>query len=734
MNRSPHAALALSAAALLAAALAAPPAAADVRRLTLDDLGKIVRVSDPQIAPDGRSIVVVVSRPNYDDNRHDAELVLVDIATGGQRVLTRGRRMLGSPRWSPNGDRLAFLAQATPEPKKKGAGAGAPGGAPAAAAAGDSEAKRQIFVMPMTGGDALKLTDAPEGVQQFAWRPDGFTIAFVTEDEPADREAMKKGEDAFEVGDDDVLATAAPRPSHIWLQTADGGAAQRLTSGDWSLPMSEPPGPPSSPLSWSPDGKSIAFAQQANAHFGDADQARLMVLDVATGQMRPLTGRARLEGYPSFSPDGSQIAFWYPREGDPNRVNEINLVPTAGGAARVLTRGLDRCVYQSIWMPDGKSVLVGGNDGTRVSLWVQPLDGAARRLELGAVNPSWSFWIDAAVGKGGAIAFTGSESQHPSELYYMTGAAAAPRRLTSFNDPVAAFDLGKVERVEWAGPNGYSEDGVVILPPAFDATRKYPLALVIHGGPQAASTESFSAFGQLLAAHDYVVFQPNYRGSDNLGDVYQKAIEGDAGDGPGRDVMSGVEAMKARPYVDATRIGVSGWSYGGYMTSWLIGHYDLWKTAVTGASVTDLVDSYALSDFNVQERYSFGGRSPFVGDAEKEYRAQSPITYAARAKTPTLILSDTGDARVPVTQSYRLYHAMKDNGATVKFVAWPVGGHFPSDPVRSRAVYRTWIAWFDQYLNAAPGSPLTTPKEPPEVPGLPAGTTGGTTGTPGPGL
>ncbi len=655
------------------------------RRFTLDDLGMITRVADPQISPDQRSIVILVSRANYEDNRYDAELVLVDVETGNRRVLTRTRRHLGSARWSPSGDRLAFVADAPPRGKKKAAG---------------DEPAQQIFIMPMNGGDALQITDAPDGVQQFAWRPDGDAIAYVTEDEPADREARKKGMDEFEVGNNDSLATSAPRPAHIWLIPAAGGEARRLTSGSWSLPMSEPPGPPSSAISWSPDGKAIAFVRQERPHFGDSDLTIVQVLDVDSGAIRSLTSRKLLESTPTFSPDGSTIAMWHPRGDDPNQVNEIEVVPATGGTPRTITSSIDRCLYQSRWMPDGKSILTGGNDGTRVSLWIQPLDGPPRKLALGAANPSWSFWIDATVGKSGMIAFAGSEPHHPSELFVMASPDAAPRRLTSFNDAVEALDLGAVERIEWKGPDGFQEDGVLVLPPGFDATRKYPLVLMIHGGPAAASTQAFAPAVQAFAARGWVIFQPNYRGSDNLGSAYQKAILGDAGDGPGRDVMSGIEAVKARGFIDAERIAVSGWSYGGYMTSWLIGHYGVWKVAVAGAAVTNLIDQYDLSDFNVQERYSFHGRSPYTGDAAKDYVAQSPITAIANAKAPTLVLSTTGDARVPVAQSYRLYHALKDNGVETKFVAFPVGGHFPGDPVRARSVYRHWMNWIADHLGA----------------------------------
>jgi dipeptidyl aminopeptidase/acylaminoacyl peptidase len=179
---------------------------------------------------------------------------------------------------------------------------------------------------------------------------------------------------------------------------------------------------------------------------------------------------------------------------------------------------------------------------------------------------------------------------------------------------------------------------------------------MVHGGPTAASTTEFENTSQLMAARDYVVFRPNYRGSDNLGNAYQHAIYNDAGDGPGRDVMAGIDALKKLGFVDESKIAVTGWSYGGFMTTWLIGHYHIWKAAVAGAAPTNWAEDYNISDSNVADRYSFRG-SPWLGDNMKDHIAQSSITYAAQIKTPTLILSDTGDARVPIAQSYQLYHA-----------------------------------------------------------------------------
>jgi dipeptidyl aminopeptidase/acylaminoacyl peptidase len=662
----------------------ASSAATESRLMRLDDLGRLVRVSDPHISPDGRSVVLVVARPNYEENRTDSELVLVDIASLARRPLTVDRRSVAHPRWSPTGDRLAFLALS---------GSG-------------RDAALQVFVMPMAGGDARRLSSSSTGVQQFAWSPDGRTIAFATADEPEQRKGVDRFNQSFEVTNDNFLTTAAPTSTHIWLVATDGGSPRRLTSGAWSLPVAFPPGAPASPLSWSPDGRLLAFVRTASAHSGDRGQSTVHVVDVSSGAIRAVARAEKFEGYPNFSPDGTQIAYWYPRDGVRSNGNEVHLVPIAGDVGRSLTRPIDRNLARSIWMPDGQSLLVGGNDGSRVSLWLQPLAGSARRLDLGTVSPASSFWVDVTVGRDGAIAFTGSDSRTPAELYYMASVATAPKKLTNFNAEVAALSLGRSEVIEWQS-DAFTHNGILTYPPDFKPGQKCPLVLVVHGGPRTASLETFSAQAQIFAAQGWIVFQPNYRGSDNLGNAYQSGIFSDAGDGPGRDVMAGVAAVKKRGVVDETRVAVSGWSYGGYMTTWLLGHYPGWTVAVAGAAVTDWLDQYNLNDGNVGGAGSFGG-SPWTGTLMDTYRAQSPITYATKIKAPTLVMSNTGDYRVTVTQSYKLYHAMKDNGVETKFIAYPLAGHNAADPVHQRDVQRRWMEWIADHFAKVPTVATTT--------------------------
>lgn len=664
----------LALAAMSAVLLCGTPAYSAPRTMTLDDIPTIVGVGDVAIAPNGSEIAFISSRADMKDDRTSRTLELYDVNTKTTRALTYQRKGLSSPAWSPDGSKLAFLAL--------------PAGA-------DSE-NQQIFVMDMRGGDPIALTSAAEGVQQFSWRPDGGAIAYVTADEPANKNDIEKHLDGFVTGDQAYTERAAPTSNHIWLVNVDGSNDRRLTSGPWSIPSAQPPSSPGPPLSWSPDGKEICFTQMPNAFEGDEDLAVVAILDVATGKIRPLTSHGKYEGYGEFSPDGKSIAYWYPKDGNNAAVNDIFVAPSSGGDGRDVTAtDVDTNVQRAIWLPNG-DLLVSGHKQTDAALWVKPPDGAARRVALGSVQPVQSFWLDASVAKTGAIAFAGSEANHPVELYYMTSVDATPQRVTSYNDATANLNLGAVKAIDWMN-DGFAEDGVVTLPPGYDPAKKYPLVLIVHGGPNSASIVSFNAFNQIVAARGYIVFNPNYRGSDNLGANYWYGIYNDSGAGPGRDVMAGIAAVKKAFPIDASRIAVSGWSYGGYMTSWMIGHYHIWKAAVSGAAVNDLIDEYSLGDNGVGWRYNMGG-SPFTGGHMQAYIDQSPISAAWNVTTPTLIMSDVGDARVPITQSYRFFHALKDRGTTVEFWAYPVAGHFPGDPVRALDVYRRWLGWIAKYL------------------------------------
>jgi dipeptidyl aminopeptidase/acylaminoacyl peptidase len=653
-------------------------AAGATSTFTLDDIPKLAGVSNVAIAPDGKQVAFIVSRQNLKTDKTEPTLELYDVASKSTRALTFERTGLSSPAWSPDATKIAFLAN-------YGSGA---------------DIKQQVWIMDLRGGDPVAVTKAPEGVEEFAWRPDGGAIAYVAPDEAANKKDVEKHLDSFVVGDQAYNDRSAPTSNHIWLLTINGdgtGDSKRLTSGTWSLPSAQPPSSPGPPISWSPDGKSILFTKMPNAYDADSDGAVICKLDVASGNITPLTSHGKFEGFGEYSPDGAHVAYWFPKNGDYAAVNEIYVAPASGGDGTDMTSdAIDTNVQRFIWMPDSKSLMIAGHKDTDAALWIKPLDGKATRIELHGAQPSQFFWLDASVAKTGAIAFAGSEPNHPTELYYMSSATSAPQRVTGYNDALAAHNLGAVHAIAWQN-EGFTEDGVITLPPGYDPSKAYPLVLIIHGGPNSASIASFNAFNQVLAARGYIVFNPNYRGSDNLGAKYWYGIINDSGAGPGRDVMAGIAAVEQTYKVDTSRIAVSGWSYGGYMTSWMIGHYHIWKVAVSGAAVNDLIDEYALADNGVEWRYNIHG-SPYTQGLTADYIAQSPISAAWDVTTPTLILSDVGDQRVPITQSYKFYHALKDRGTTVQFWAYPVSGHFPGDPVRQLDVYRRWSGWIENYL------------------------------------
>ena len=639
-------------------------ASAQARHFAADDLPKIVRVGDPQVSPDGKTIAFTVGRANLKEDRWDSEIDFVDVATKRVMVMTHDRMGVGSPRWSPSGDRLAFVAQ-------------------------DSAKKAQIYLLPMGGGDAVQLTRSKTSVSGMAWRPDGAALAFTAPDDEVEKKDEAKFDDAFEVGDGDFLQRSAAVPVHLWVVTADG-EMKRLTSGTWSVPNHLPGSSPK--IAFTPDGGSLLFERADTAHTGDSATARLMVLTVASGAVRPLTKAANEETNLALAPDGTKVAYFSLREGKRGNDTSLFVAPVAGGARTDVTFALDRSLSGAEWMPDGGSLLVEAPDHTKNAMWIQTLGGKATRLEFGGLNPAAM-----TVGRRGELAFTATSSDRPAELYYAAKATDAPVQMTHLQTVTVGLTLGKSETVQWK-VDSFDESGVLTYPPDYKVGKKYAMVLYIHGGPKSASMDTFTPSAQILAGKGWLVFEPNYRGSDSDGNAYESAIVHDAGIGPGRDVMAGVKMLETRGIVDEKRIAVSGWSYGGYMTSWLIGNYpDVWKAAVAGAPVTDLVEEYTLSDVQWLSSDIFGP-SPYVGDNLKLYQSESPITYASKMKTPTLVLCDVGDYRVPIPEAYKLYHALKDNGVPVKFVAYPVLGHSPADPIRARDIWRRWTAWLEPYL------------------------------------
>ncbi len=643
------------------------------RAISLDDIGLEADLSDPRISPDGRSVVVVVRRPDYEENQFRNQLVLVTVEDGSSRLLTFDRYRVQHPRWSPSGDRLAFLALG-------------------------SDKKTQVFVLPIGGGEARAVTSAPEGVRQFAWRPDGRSLAYAAEEKAEEETGEEKHNKSFKVGRDVFLASSASRPVHLWVVDLSGTAPDQMTSDEGGLNVYFG----GSAFDWSPDGRKLCYVSQPLPHSGETMGSSIGLFEIESRERRVLVpGPAALFGC-QFSSDGEWVAFSRPRGPFPAFYpSSLFRVRADGGSSpppEDLAPDIDRDLDGHL-MEDGRTVLLTGPDETRISAWIQTIGGAHRKLELGEVQVA-----EANVGKKGQVALIGRKPHRADEIYWLESGEDEPRRIGAFNSALASRRLGRVETVHWDGPDGFRQNGVLIYPPDFQPGRKYPLVLAIHGGPMGTSTVAFRASYQVMAAQGWLIFSPNYRGSNNMGTRFQSAVINDAGEGPGRDVMSGVEELKKRGIVDEDRIAVSGWSYGGYMTTWLIAHYSGWNCAVAGAAVTDWFDWYNLADLNNWSGYGLGG-SPWLNDNIENYWRQSPIAYAPQIRTPTLILSNTLDPRVTVTQSFKLYYALRDNHVPVEFVAYPIPGHFPQDPVHQKDVYSRWTDWIARHFSggATPG-------------------------------
>ena len=658
---------AFAAAALVAAASVC--AEAQARSIELDDYRTLVGVSSPTISPDGKRAVVVVSHIEWADDRTRSELDEVDLQTHARRTLTYGRKDVSDPRFSPDGTKLAFIAD-------DGTG---------------DDAKAQIFIMPMNGGDARAVTHAPEGVEQFSWRPDGEALAYAATEAQPKKSGADRFNDAFVFTTEPITAHAAPRPVHLFVVPVSGGKEKRLTDGGESVAAGEA----QSTLSWSPDGREIAVTITPNAILNDADRGHVELVDAANGTRRRLTAHDGFESDPRFSPDGTHIAYLH-SAGD-NQVNPTEAFVTVpgGGEGTPVSRRFDRAVHTTAWLPDSSTLLFAVADGTSLAVVRSPLGGGAlSELPLGDLIPQSD--LDGAIARDGSIVFVATSVSRPAELYRLAP-GGKPERLTDYNAAVAGLALGSAERVTYKTSLGLIADGVLLKPPGFTPGRKYPLVLRIHGGPTGASLLGFDFQAQLLAARGWLVLEPNYRGSDNLGYVYQRAVLYDPDEGPGKDIMDAVEAVKAKGIVDETRMAVSGWSYGGIMTSWMISRYHVWRAAVSGASVNDWTTDYGTADDADSDKALFHG-SPFVGANAAEWRKASAISYVHEVTTPVLILSDTGDNRDTFATSAMYYHALRDNGKDATFVAYPVQGHFPHDPVRTTDVYARWLDFIAQHF------------------------------------
>lgn len=648
-----------------------------------EDFYLLRTVSDPQPSPDGRRIAYVVSWPDKqsDEMRMSIYVAPVD-GRRPPRRFTHGNHD-HSPRWSPDGRYLAFVS--------------------------NRGEKNQLFLAPLDGGEARQVTRARFGVGQPAWSPEGRRIAYVARvgnyKEPKERKGAEKA--APRVLRDlryrlDGIGYFDERRMHIFTVDVETGKETQITDGDWH---DDQP-------AWSPDGRWLAFVSDRER---DRHQRHwrtdVWVTPATGGRSRKVTRSRGGASQPAFSPDGRSIAFLGHEHGEAGSAKNIHLfvVPVEGGRApRSVSAPLDRSVFGHpvalagrtlAWSRDGRSLLFLAWDSGATSLYRAGVVNGSVSKVLGGDRQIQAF---ASAPGGRRAVFVSAWASEPPEVYAAAlDGRGRGRNLSHANDELrAAVSFAPVRRMTYAAPDGLEIEAYVLYPPGYRRGRRYPLALEIHGGPHGVHPSALSLLPhQALAGAGYLVLLPNPRGSIGYGEAFAQACVGDWGGKDFEDLMAGVDALVRRGVADPDRLYVGGYSYGGFMTSWVVGHTDRFRAAVVGAPVADHLSMFGTTDiphFSVYEHEGAPWETP------EALRKRSPVTYLPNVKTPVLLVHWEGDLRCPIGQSEEIFQGLKLLGKRVEFVRYPGGFHVARTPSQSVDEMRRTQAWYDRHAPRRP--------------------------------
>ena len=649
--------------ACLGAALLAGGASASAARLGPVEQLRLQQLVDPQIAPDASAVAWVAS--GFDaDGRSRSTIWLGGRDGAAPRELTPAPASGTAPRWSPDSRRIALLVRPAPAEEPR------------------------MALLDVAAGSPRELPDT-RGARGLQWSPDGRRIAFTRPDPLGPEEAARRAR-----GDDAAVVDEAAEQVHLWILDPTSGEVRRLdreAATVWSF-------------SWSPDGRSLALlASPTNDAEGQEYRSALYLVDAASGEWRRLAARANAHAAPSFSPDGGSVAYLAPLDDFLER-GVPHVVARTGGEPRALLADYPGSVFDLAWHPRTNELVVGLGEGERHYLATLDLSGRLeKRLEVRhSLIPYWErTWSLSA--DGGEAAFTSEEGNRAREVYRAPFAAGAGRvQVSHANDSLGAIELGAVEAVRWRNAGGAEVGGVLVHPPGAAPGAPAPLLVWLHGGPAYhwGLGSQLAGWGQLFAAAGYRVLLPNFRGSSGYGMSWMRANVRDWGDGPLADVLSGVDHLVARGLADPRRLFVGGGSYGGYLTYWAITHDARFRAAALRAGVSELTSELALTD---EPTFLIGyfGRSPF--DDPEIYRRQSPLTHAAQAKTPVLIVQGERDLRVPPPQSFLIYRALLHAGVEAQLVLYPREGHAISEYHHQLDHMKRILDWYHRW--DAPAAP-----------------------------
>jgi len=651
-------------AAILAVFVAFARPAAGATEPTIDQMLSLRRVSSPNVSPDGRFVAYTVRDTDMVGNAYVNQVWLADVATGKNRQLTFGPKSNTAPAWSPDGSKLAFLSERTD--------------------------KRQVWMLDMRGGEAEKVTANDEGVTAFAWSPDGASVAFVAP-EPADsvRKARDKRYGDIDRDDDHGFA-------NLWVHPLGSARGRRLTKADWAV----------GDFSWSPDGAKIAFDHQAHDALAVDSTKDISVVDVASGHVTPLVTWRGPDSHPVWSPDGRQIAFETTAQSpDYYYANGlIATVPAGGGTPSMLTRDFDEDVSLVAWTRAG--IWFSANITT--GAYLHRLDPDSHLVTRVAPAEGWAGSGWNLTRDGRFTTYVAGDAAHYPEVF-LAAAGEPGRALTKMSDQLRGWTLGTSEVVHWTSRDGARIEGVLRKPAGWKAGSRRPLLVVIHGGPTGVSRPSRFAATYVYPIEHWLVkgalvLEPNYRGSAGYGAAFRALNVRNLGVGDAWDVVSGIESLAHEGLVDSTRVGVMGWSQGGYISAFLATHEARRFRAISvGAGISDWMTYYVNTDITPFTR-QYLKATPW--DDPEIYAKTSPITTVREgAGCPVLIQHGGADQRVPTPDARELYRALVDVGVEARLTVFPGFGHGLNKPKALRAALEENRDWFDERVFASNGGP-----------------------------
>jgi len=647
------------------------------QKITPRALMELKMPGDVQVAPDSVRVAYSVSETDWENNGVVQHLYVAKVGDDAEpRQVTRGCDSETDPRWSPDGKWLAFLSSREDE-----------GGDDYDA---EDDPKAQVWLLPMDsgGGEAEKLTDAPEGIGDYDWLPDSSGVVYLAL-EPRPKPLQAAHEDKQERKDDAVVERLEKFRHQIWRIDRDKKKPKLIHPGDYGI----------GEIAVAPDGKSVAFTTNYTGEVNDYHKSDVWVVDIENGETRAVADGPGGKFHPVWSGDSVRILYIAPLDPDLS-YSQPNLyaVPFEGGQPTNLTGDFphDLTGWHGVWTDGAGCIYALAAVGTMTVVF--RLDPAQDGGGWEPVTPDDQHLHDYHVAPNGGLALVASGAQDVPELLWLAPDAKEAEALTDLNgDWADGYALAPIDLVTWEAPDGLTIEGLLTLPPDYEEGRKYPLVVSLHGGPHGRTVQALSPYtaSQVWAGEGYAVLSPNYRGSEGYGNAFSTASRHDLGGGDAGDVLAGIDQAVKEGVADGDKVAVIGSSYGGYLVNWLISRTNCFQAAVSQFGIFSLVTDFSNSQAPRWETEYLGG---YPWDKPELYAERSPSTYLKDIHTPVLILHGEGDPNTFIANSQEMYQSLRLLGKTVEYVHYPREGHGLGEPQHRLDELRRCLVWFDKYL------------------------------------